>query len=100
MKPELSICVPTYECRGKGTQYLSELFLSLKTQSYQGFEIVISDHSINNEIFEFCESQSQFEITYLRNPNDRGSQSANTNCALRHAENKIIKLERTKNSIN
>jgi glycosyltransferase involved in cell wall biosynthesis len=92
MTPEISICIPTYECRGKGTQYLSELFLSLKTQSYQGFEIVISDHSIDNEIFDFCESQSHFEITYIRNPNDRGNPAANTNCALQHAENKIIKI--------
>jgi glycosyltransferase involved in cell wall biosynthesis len=92
MNNDFSICIPTYECRGKGTQYLSELFSSLRTQSYQGFEIVISDHSINNEIFEFCETQSHFEITYVRNPNDIGSQAANTNCAINQAENKIIKI--------
>ena len=89
---ELSICIPTYECRGKGILYLSELFSSLRSQSYQDFEIVISDHSINNEIFEFCETQSDLEITYLRNPNDRGNQGANTNCVLNNAEGKILKV--------
>lgn len=89
---EISICIPTYECKGKGTQYLSELFSSLRSQSYQDFEIVISDHSITNEIFEFCETQSDLEITYLRNPNDRGNQGANTNCAINNAEGNIIKV--------
>jgi glycosyltransferase involved in cell wall biosynthesis len=90
--PEISICIPTYECHGKGTQYLSELLSSLRSQSYQDFEIVISDHSITNEIFEFCETQSDLEITYLRNPNDRGNQGANTNCSLNNAECRIIKI--------
>jgi glycosyltransferase involved in cell wall biosynthesis len=88
----LSICIPTYEYHGKGVQYLSELFSSLRSQSYQDFEVVISDHSINNEIFEFCETQSDLEITYLRNPNDRGNQGANTNCAMNNAEGRIIKV--------
>ena len=89
---KISICIPTYECNGNGVKYLSELFDSLRSQSVQDFEVVISDHSLDNSIFEFCESQSDLEIVYLRNPNGRGSNSANTNCAINNADCEIIKV--------
>lgn len=90
---EISVCIPTYEYRGEGIKYLSELFDSLKSQTLQDFDIVISDHSKDTEIMNFCrECDYEFEITYIQNPNGRGLQAPNTNCALENAEGKILKL--------
>ena len=90
---EITVCIPTYEYKGEGVKYLSELFRSLSTQTFQDFDIVISDHSQDNLIMDFCrETEYDFEITYIQNPNGRGLQATNTNCALENAEGRIIKL--------
>lgn len=90
---EISVCIPTYEYKGEGVKYLNELFKSLLTQTFQDFDVVISDHSKDNEIMNFCrECDYDFQITYIRNSNGRGFQAPNTNCALENAEGKIIKL--------
>lgn len=90
---EISVCIPTYEFKGKGTYYLSELLKSLEKQTFRDFDIVISDHSIGNEIYDVAkEASEEFEITYTRNPNGRGFQAPNTNCVFDNAEGKIIKL--------
>lgn len=90
---EISVCIPTYEFKGKGVKYLSELFDSLKVQTFQNFDVVISDHSKDTEIMNFCrECDYDFEIIYIQNPNGRGFQAPNTNCALENAEGRIIKL--------
>lgn len=91
--PEVSICIPTYEFNGKGVKFLSELFDSIEKQSFKDFDIVISDHSVNDEILKFCQNTKyEFEITYIKNPNGRGYQSSNTNCLFQNAEGKILKL--------
>jgi len=90
---EISVCIPTYEYKGKGVKYLDELFKSLSTQTFQDFDVVISDHSKDNEIMNFCrECDYDFEMTYIQNPNGRGFQAPNTNCALENAEGRILKL--------
>lgn len=90
---EISVCIPTYEFNGEGVKFLSELFNSLEKQTFQDFDIVISDHSKDDNIYKFCKDSSQeFEITYIRNENGRGYQSTNTNCVLQNAEGRILKL--------
>lgn len=90
---EITVCIPTYEFKGEGVKFLSELFKSLSTQTFQDFDIVISDHSQDDLIMNFCrDTEHNFEITYIQNPNGRGFQASNTNCALENAEGRIIKL--------
>jgi glycosyltransferase involved in cell wall biosynthesis len=90
---EISVCIPTYEFRGEGVKYLSEIFDGLRKQTFQDFEIVISDHSKDDAIHDFCrESSEEFSITYMKNPNDRGYQASNINCVIENAEGRIIKL--------
>lgn len=90
---EISICIPTYEYGGNGVKYLTELFDSIASQTLQDFDIVISDHSIDDTIRNFCETcKYDFDITYIQNPNGRGYQAPNTNCALSNAEGRILKL--------
>ena len=70
--PEISVCIPTYEFKGKGVKYLTDIFDGLREQTFQDFDIVVSDHSEDNVIHDFCEEMSkEFSIIYLKNPNDR-----------------------------
>ena len=90
---EISVCIPTYEFKGHGVKYLSEVFSSLKNQTFQDFEIVVSDHSKDDLIRNFCEESSEeFSIVYIKNPNGRGSLAENTNCAIENADGKILKI--------
>ena len=50
MNPLVSICIPTYEMKGKGVEYLFHSFNILHNQSYKNFEVIISDNSKNDEI--------------------------------------------------
>ncbi len=91
--PEISICIPTYEFKGKGVKYLADIFDSLRKQTFQDFDVVISDHSEDDVIHDFCEEISkEFSIIYLKNPNDRGFQGSNINCVMENAEGRILKL--------
>ena len=91
--PEISICIPTYEFKGKGVKYLADIFDSLRKQTFQDFDIVISDHSEDDVIHDFCEEISkEFSIIYLKNLNDRGFQGSNINCVMENAEGRILKL--------
>lgn len=90
---EISIAIPTYEMKGVGSQYLSELFETIKDQDFKKFEVCISDQSQNNSIFEVCERYANyFEIKYYRNESGIGNGTVNTNSAVEMSEGKITKL--------
>ena len=42
---KMSIAVPTWESYGKGNEFLDDLFRTLEIQTFQDFEVVVSDHS-------------------------------------------------------
>jgi glycosyltransferase involved in cell wall biosynthesis len=89
----ISICIPTYEMKGMGVEYLEYSFNILYSQTYTNFEIIISDHSTSNEIKELCEQWGQvLNIQYFRNEYKRGISSANINNAIKHANGDIIKI--------
>ena len=89
----ISICIPTYEMKGLGVEYLEYSFNILYSQTYTNFEIIISDHSILNSIKDLCEQWSQIlNIQYFKNEYKRGISSANINNAIKHANGDIIKI--------
>jgi glycosyltransferase involved in cell wall biosynthesis len=91
--PEISIAIPTYEMKGIGDQYLSELFDTIKVQDFKDFEVCISDHSQDNTILEVCEEYANyFEIQYYRNEENLGNGPANTNSAVEMCSGRITKL--------
>jgi glycosyltransferase involved in cell wall biosynthesis len=93
MDKKISICIPTYEMKGKGVEYLEYSFNILYSQTYSNFEIVISDHSQSNDIELLCEKYSQvMRINYIKNKNKRGNSSANINNAIKNAKEDIIKI--------
>lgn len=90
MKPRFSICIPVWEQHGVGLQYLKDLIHSIKNQTFQNYEIVISDHSINDDIYEFITTLEN--VKYVRNLSNRGNGVHNLNQTLIRASGEIIKI--------
>lgn len=89
---KISICIPAYEMYGYGVSYLTELLKTIKTQTYKDFEIVISDHSVNDDIQNYISTIEDMNIVYHRNERGRGNSSINMNEAIKLATGKIIKI--------
>jgi glycosyltransferase involved in cell wall biosynthesis len=88
----ISICVPTWECNGYSEVFTRELFQSIKKQSFDDYEVCISDQSDNNIVLETCEEYANyFSIRYFKNTEKNGG-PANTNSAMDMAEGEIIKV--------
>ncbi len=94
MKPRFSICIPVWEQHGFGLQYLKDLIHSIQIQTFQNYEIVISDHSKNWKIFDFCleESKKDYILRYFKYNENHGNGVANLNNILKRAEGEIIKV--------
>ena len=91
MSHKVSICIPTWEQHGVGRRYLEELIISIDKQTYRNFELVISDHSKNDEIEKFVDSL-RCPVVYSRNERKYGNGVANLNDALQMANGELIKI--------
>jgi hypothetical protein len=88
---KISIIIPAYEMNGKGVEFLKFNIDNILNQTYPHFEIIVSDHSVNDEIETVVQSYNDDRITYVRNTENRGSSSANLNHGVMHASGEIIK---------
>ena len=89
----ISIAIPAYDMKGLGAKYLTQMFDTIDNQTYRDVEVVVSDHSQNNDILDVCDKYSDiFSIVYVRNFYDRGNGPANTNTALKHCSGDLIKI--------
>lgn len=92
-KPFFSIAIPTYGYDGKGIKYLDHNLEVLSKQTFKDFEVVISDHSIDDTIKTVCNKWSDIlNIKYFRNEYGRGIISPNLNVAMKHSNGKWIKI--------
>ena len=90
---KVSIAVPTFEYYGRGVEVLDDMFRTISNQTLKDVEIVISDHSVNNDIQDYCEeNEYNLNINYIRNEEGRGNPSINTNNALDNCSGEIIKI--------
>ncbi|MDB5188983.1 MAG: glycosyl transferase-like protein [Candidatus Nomurabacteria bacterium] len=90
---KISICIPTYEMKGKGHVFLEQSFGIFAEQTYQDFDIVISDHSQDTAIEDLCKTYAdKLDIYYYRNTENRGNSSANINNAIKKATGQLIKV--------
>jgi len=95
----VSICIPTYNKEGSqhsedynNITMLTKLFQSIKEQTYKKYEVVISDHSVDDSIKNVCEEwERDINIKYFRFEEKYGSCEANLNNAKRKAVGKYIK---------
>lgn len=92
MKPKVSIAVPTYEADGKGITFIKKIVESFNIQTYDNLELVISDHSINDDIKNYIYDLNNEKIVYIKNENDRGLQVENMNNAISNSSGDYIKL--------
>jgi glycosyltransferase involved in cell wall biosynthesis len=92
MNPKISICIPVWEQHGVGLQYLIDLIKSIELQTLKDFELVISDHSKNDNIFHYLTSLNNYYIKYKRYLTNYGNGVSNLNQALSLASGEIIKI--------
>jgi|TARA_B100000035_G_scaffold29100_1_gene22363 glycosyltransferase involved in cell wall biosynthesis len=90
---KISIAIPTWECHGRGSEFINDLLRTIQIQSYKDFEVCISDHSQDDEVLkEVKQFQDKFKIVYSKNEDDRGNGPANTNKAIEMCSGDIIKV--------
>jgi hypothetical protein len=93
VKPFFSIAIPTWEINGKGVEYLEYSFNILAQQTFKNFEVIISDHSEDNNIKDLCESwNSLMPILWNRNYYGRGKIAPNINNAIKNSNGLFIKI--------
>ena len=91
--PKLSVCIPAYDMNGLGATYLEESFSTLENQNMNDFEVIVSDQSGNNEIFELCKAWcKRLTLHHYWNRDGKRQASANVNYALRKARGAVYKV--------
>jgi glycosyltransferase involved in cell wall biosynthesis len=89
----MSVAVPTFEYYGMGVEMLDSMFKSIKNQTLDSIQVVVSDHSRNNEIENYCNMNIyDLDIKYIRNDKERGNPGFNTNNAIDNCDGEVIKV--------
>jgi glycosyltransferase involved in cell wall biosynthesis len=89
----ISICIPTYEMKGLGADFLAQSLLVLCTQTFADFDVVVSDHSRTTDIRDVCDSFSgRIDVSYVQNHEMLGNSAANLNNAIRRATGRLVKI--------
>jgi hypothetical protein len=92
-KPFFSIAIPTYGYNGSGLEFLDFSFNILSKQTFTDFEVIVSDHSIDDSIKNYLENQTHIQnYKYYRNEYGRGIISPNINNAMKYCNGKWIKI--------
>ncbi|MEY4332415.1 MAG: hypothetical protein RLZZ196_1153 [Bacteroidota bacterium] len=90
---KISIAVPTWECYGRGEEFLNDLLRTIEIQTFKDFEVIISDHSVDDNLLKsISQFKDRFKINYFKNKNDRGNGPSNTNNAIEKCSGEIIKI--------
>ena len=87
MSPFFSICIPAYERVG----YLRRLLDSIAIQTFRDFEVIVSDDSKSEAVFNLIKEYPELNIRYYKNLPSLGT-PANWNSAIRQASGEWIKL--------
>jgi len=92
-QPYISLCIPAYGMGGQGAEFLLESFEHLLQQSFEDFEIIVSDQSDDDGVATICKAYiDRLDITRLDNRMGKRQASGNTNNAMRHARGQVLKL--------
>ena len=87
---EVSICLPAYN----QTKYLSKTLDSIVSQTFQNFELIVSDDSTTDEVEDIIHTYRDnftLKVNYVRNNPSLGSPE-NWNRAISYAQGKWIKI--------
>jgi hypothetical protein len=97
MMKKISICVPTAELKKPngekcGVDLLNTLLITIDRQTFKDYEIIISDHSINDDIENSLTNWKHLDIKYYRNELGRGIPAVNLNNAISKSNGEFIKI--------
>jgi len=87
-----SILINSYECYGKGAEFLKENLLSVFSQTYRPIQCIISDHSKDDVIKEMINTldKNGTECLYLKYSEHYGNPCHNWNNALEYCSGDYI----------
>lgn len=87
-----SIIITSYECYGKGSEFLKENLLHVFSQTYRPIQCIVSDHSRDNVIEDMVKTLNSngVELIYLRYSEHYGNPCHNWNNALKYATGDYI----------
>jgi glycosyltransferase involved in cell wall biosynthesis len=91
---KLSIVIPCYEMGGNGKPFLERLLktIILQDADIENFEVIVSDHSEDFLLRDTClKFSDKLKLNYFKNPDNRGSSSANLNNAIINSNGEYIK---------
>lgn len=78
---------------GRGTEFLGFSLQRIVEQTYPRVEVVVADHSRNDEVEETCDAwRDRLNLRYVRNSHKRGSSSANANVAIKNSSGDLVKI--------
>jgi len=85
---KISVAIPTHSMK-HGDYFLTRLFESLWNQTFQDFEIIVTDNSDDDVVKNICKLYKT-GIQYFRNP--RKGMAQNTNEAITRSRGELIKI--------
>jgi glycosyltransferase involved in cell wall biosynthesis len=87
-----SIVITSYECYGKGSEFLKENLLHVFSQTYRPIQCIVSDHSRDNVIEDMVKTldTNGVEFIYVRCSENYGNPCHNWNNALKYATGDYI----------
>ena len=86
---EFSIAIPAHDRGENGPKWMRELLDTLSEQTFQDFEVVVSDQSKNDNIMNVCK-EYDFDFTYCKYTGNIPCE--NINVALENCTGRIIKI--------
>ena len=90
---KISIAIPTYKYNEHCLLYLEELLGSIYKQDYSNYEVIISDHTKNDDYSDIINKyKSLMDLKYFKNNECIGNISHNTNNAIKKCTGDIIKV--------
>lgn len=93
MRRFFSVAIPTWDVKGQGADYLDHSLNILAQQTFKDFEVVVSDHSSEDNIENVCRKWGQIlDINYGRNDKGRGKIAPNMNNAILNCKGLFIKM--------
>ncbi len=87
--PLVSVCIPTYN----GADFIGEALDSVLNQTYQNFEIIVSDDNSKDNTLEIVKNKlEKYPIPFMIYPHDPQGIGANWNHCIEKANGEFIKL--------
>jgi glycosyltransferase involved in cell wall biosynthesis len=77
---------------GDGSKYLRQLLQTIQVQSHNNYEVIISDHSTDNNIMNVVNNFNNKKFHHIFNSNFKGSSSGNVNFAIKNSNGNKIKV--------